>query len=94
MRALFIALIVVVTVPATAMADAGAPVVGTPPIKHEVRDRFGRTLIYYANRTATPTPILLMIQGSGCETVIGGEGGTNYSTMYDLPPFANVGRLS
>ncbi len=75
-------------------SDQGAPVPGAPLLRYEVKDRLGRMLIYYVSRPKAPAPLLLMIQGSGCDTIVRtGTGGT-YSTFFNLLPFANEGRFT
>lgn len=80
--------------PANLSAGAAMRVSGTPLFRSEIRDALGRTVIYYMNRPTTPRPILLMIQGSGCGTVIRTDGSQSYSTMFDLLPFAAEDRFT
>ena len=82
-----------ISVPALA-SPGGEPVAGTSLVRHQVQDRFGRTIVYYASVTKTQTPVLLMIQGSGCSTVIHDQGKTHYSTLFDLLPFAAEGKFT
>jgi poly(3-hydroxybutyrate) depolymerase len=73
---------------AGARARPGTPIADGLLVKYEAKDRLGRTITYYASRPETPRPLMLMIQGSGCETLLHGEGRGTYSTMFDLLPFA------
>jgi hypothetical protein len=56
----------------TAMSSGSAePLKGTPFDRNKVQDDLGRTVTYYVNHPSRPkTPILLMIQGSGCVPVM------------------------
>lgn len=69
------------------------PVSGTALDKLELRDAAGRTITYYTNHPAKPAPILLMIQGSGCDTFVKGSGQSIYSTMFNLLPYAQAGQF-
>lgn len=75
-------------------ADAASadPVPGTALDRLELRDPSGRTITYYTNHPARPAPVLLMIQGSGCGTIVRTGGTSSYSTFFDLLPFAQEGR--
>ena len=47
----------------------GGEGVALPPTNfelHHVTDEFGRSLTYYLSRPSHPSPLMLMIQGSGC----------------------------
>lgn len=88
-----LSLLAVFAAPALA-SPSGEPVAGTPLISHQVQDKLGRTIVYYTSVTKTPKPVLLMIQGSGCSTVIQGQGNTHYSTLFDLLPFAAEGKFT
>lgn len=65
-----------------------------PLASHIVTDKFGRTITYYLSKPTQRAPILLMIQGSGCATVLRGSGTGRYSTLFDLLPFASEGRFA
>lgn len=67
---------------------AGEPVSGTPLVKHQARDRLGRTIQYYVGAAAKPAPVLLLLQGSGCSTVIRTQAGSTFSTLPGLLPLA------
>lgn len=72
----------------SALPAAAQPVAGTPLFKHEVRDRLGRMVTYYASRPKQPSPVLLMVQGSGCSPVLVQQAGQTSSTIFGLMPFA------
>lgn len=59
-----------------------------------ITDKLGRTINYHISRPAHPAPLLLMIQGSGCGTIVRGEGANSTSTLYDLHGFAAEGRFT
>ena len=65
-----------------------------PLTAHTVRDKLGRIVTYYLSRPTHPAPLLLMIQGSGCATVIQGQEGSRYSSLFDLLPLAAEGRFA
>lgn len=65
-----------------------------PLATHTVRDKLGRIITYHLSRPARPAPLLLMIQGYGCATVIQGQDGNRYSSLYDLLPLAAEGRFA
>ncbi len=91
------ALGVVTAIPIMAMEPEvahGKAVPGTPLEKREVTDALGREITYYINRPEKPAPILLMIQGSGCEPVIVEKISGTYSTLFGLMPFAGEGRFT
>jgi pimeloyl-ACP methyl ester carboxylesterase len=73
----------------------GIAVPGTPLEMRQVKDRLGRIVDYYVNRPAAPAPLLLMIQGSGCNRVIqGSREGSSYATLFNLLPYAKEGRFT
>lgn len=75
-------------------AAEDGPVPGTPFIRHIIRDDIGRSITYYVSRPRTTAPILMMIQGSGCASIINGQPGPVYSTLFNLVPFAAEGRFT
>jgi pimeloyl-ACP methyl ester carboxylesterase len=82
-----------------AAADAqsvGTPVPGWPVERHVLTDAGGREIVYYINRPAAPAPLLLMIQGSGCEPAmhLTPDGRGSYSTVYNFGPYAREGRFA
>jgi pimeloyl-ACP methyl ester carboxylesterase len=77
-----------------AHASPGTAVPGQPVERHVIHDRLGREIVYYAGHPATPAPILLMIQGSGCAPVMQVSGASSYSTLFDFLPFAGEGRFT
>ncbi|HEX7607035.1 MAG TPA: hypothetical protein VF348_10025, partial [Usitatibacter sp.] len=73
----------------------GANVPGTPFERRTIGDSLGRNVVYYISRPRKPTaPVLLMIQGSGCVTVINEQPTGGFSTLFDLVPFANDGEFT
>jgi dienelactone hydrolase len=92
--ALLLLLLGVLAAPAQASASPGTPIPGQPVERHVIHDRLGREIVYYASHPATPAPILLMIQGSGCAPVMQVSGSGTYSTLYDFLPFAGEGRFT
>jgi pimeloyl-ACP methyl ester carboxylesterase len=72
----------------------GETIPGTPFEKREVEDRIGRKVVYYVSEPASPAPLLLMIQGSGCVPVMNVQGTQTYSTLFNLLPFGNEGRFT
>jgi pimeloyl-ACP methyl ester carboxylesterase len=77
-----------------AAQSRGTPVHGTPIEKHEIIDPGGRRITYYISRPAKPAPLMLMIQGSGCERVINIAGTGSYSSLYNFIPYAAQGRFT
>lgn len=78
--------------------NAGAQeqkVPGTPLERREVVDELGRKVTYYiAPPKQSPAPVMLMIQGSGCDKVINIQGNNAFSTLFNLVPFARDGQFS
>jgi len=70
------------------------PVAGTPLLLHKVRDRLGRTVTYYSSQAKQPAPILLLIQGSGCTTILHSQNGSTFSTLFGLFPLAAAGEFN
>jgi pimeloyl-ACP methyl ester carboxylesterase len=81
--------------PGSAVAQSqGISIPRTPIEKHEIRDPRGRQITYYISRPAKPAPLLLMIQGSGCERVMNIADAGSYSTLYNFLPYAAQGRFT
>jgi predicted esterase len=73
----------------------GHPVPGTALDQHEVVDGLGRTITYYISHPKKPTaPILLMIQGSGCDRVVNIKKSDSFTTLYNLVPYAQEGKFT
>lgn len=97
MRSPFLALALGLGLLAAAPApeqSAGIPIPRTPLERHDIRDRLGRRVTYYISRPATPAPLMLMIQGSGCEPVMRIAEAGSYSTLFNLIPYAAEGRFT
>lgn len=75
-------------------ASPGIPVPGQPIERHVVADRLGRQVIYYTGHPATPAPILLMIQGSGCAPVMLPAAAGGGSSLYNFLPYAAERRFT
>jgi pimeloyl-ACP methyl ester carboxylesterase len=59
------------------------------------QDNSGRTINYYVSHPSKPAPIMLLIQGSGCEPVmIRDTRGQVLSSLYSLLPVAAEGRFT
>ena len=71
-----------------------APAAAFPLSSHTITDKLGRSVTYYISHPRQPAPLLLMIQGSGCATILQGKGSEKYSTLYDLLPLAAEGRFA
>lgn len=71
------------------------PIAGTPFERRVVVDSSDRKITYYINRPkGQSTPIMLVIQGSGCAPVLTiGQGGAS-SSIYNLERFARDGRFT
>ena len=78
----------------TAAQSRGIPISRTSVEKHEIKDAAGRPITYYISRPATPAPLMLMIQGSGCERVMNIAEAGSYSTLYNFLPYAAQGRFT
>lgn len=92
-----IALAVASAAPAVAAdRSAGIVIPGTSLTRYEIKTRDGRTVRYYLSLPKQPAPLLLMIQGSGCGTVLRQNpgGGSSYSTLYNLLPYAAEGKFA
>jgi pimeloyl-ACP methyl ester carboxylesterase len=72
----------------------GTQVAGLPLERHEISDQAGRRITYYVSRPARPAPLLLMIQGSGCEPVMRISDAGSHSTLYNFLPYAAEGRFT
>ena len=67
----------------------------SPFERHHVQDQSGRDITYYLSRPKAPkAPLLLMIHGSGCTSVIVEQGAQTYSTLFGLMPFGGEGRYA
>jgi pimeloyl-ACP methyl ester carboxylesterase len=75
------------------VAAPGA-VPGVPLVRHQVRDPLGRIVTYYVSHPARAAPLMLMIQGSGCEPIVHSAPRGSYSTLFDLLPFAKEGKFT
>lgn len=80
--------------PASSQEPDTDALAATPFEKHEVTDSLGRQVEYYLSRPDSPAPLMLMIQGSGCERVMNTRSGRAYSTLFNLLPFASEGRFT
>ena len=49
---------------------SAAALAGTSLQLHKITDRLGRTVTYYISRPKSAAPLLLMIQGSGCDPLL------------------------
>lgn len=96
MRLLMLALAFLLAPSAWAQAGSVTQIAGWPVEKHVIRDRLGREVTYYVSRPAHPAPLMLMIQGSGCEPAmhIGSGASNSYSSVYDFAAFAHEGRFT
>jgi alpha/beta hydrolase family protein len=74
--------------------SVGAPIARTALERHQIRDRLGRQVIYYISHPSGPAPLMLMIQGSGCEPIMHIADAGSYSTLYNLIPYAAQGRFT
>lgn len=80
--------------PSLQAQSAGTPISGTPLEKHKLTDASGRRITYYISHPARPAPLMLMIQGSGCEPVMHIAATGSYSTLYNFVPYAGEGRFT
>jgi dienelactone hydrolase len=81
-------------VPALQAQSRGEPIPGTPLEKHELVDAASRRITYYISHPSRPAPLMLMIQGSGCEPVMHLAPTGNYSSLYNFLPYASEGRFT
>ncbi|MDO9224365.1 MAG: alpha/beta fold hydrolase [Caulobacter sp.] len=65
-----------------------------PLERRTVVDRSGRKITYYVSHPDHPAPIMLLIQGSGCQPVMARNGGQFFSTLFSLLPVASEGRFT
>ncbi len=94
MRAFLPALLLLVGSAPLAAQSVGTPIPRTPIERHEISDSGGRRITYYISRPANPAPLLLMIQGSGCERVMNIAEAGSYSTLYNFLPYAGRQRFT
>jgi pimeloyl-ACP methyl ester carboxylesterase len=94
MRSLVPALLLLVAAAPLAAQSPGTPIARTALERHQIRDRLGREVTYYVSHPPTPAPLMLMIQGSGCEPIMHIAETGSYSTMYNLIPYAAQGRFT
>lgn len=74
---------------------SGIGIQTTPLEKRTIRDDIGRDVSYYISRPkGDSAPLLLMIQGSGCASIINPQPGGVYSTLFNLVPFAREGQFT
>jgi predicted esterase len=68
---------------------------GTSFSEYTIQDRAGRNITYYLSKSNTKgAPLLLMIQGSGCDRVFNKSPAGAYSTIFNLVNIANENRFS
>ena len=68
---------------------------GTSFSEYNVRDKIGREITYYLSKSTTKeAPLLLMIQGSGCNRVFNKSPAGVYSTIFNLTNIANENKFS
>jgi pimeloyl-ACP methyl ester carboxylesterase len=65
-----------------------------PLVRHQIHDRLGRIVTYYINHPPKAAPLMLMIQGSGCEPIVHSAPRGSYSTLFDLLAFAKEGKFT
>jgi predicted esterase len=97
-RALGFSCVILLFHSALAVAEEASPqpkpVPSIPLEQREVTDALGRSVTYYISHAKrTPAPILLMIQGSGCDKVMHIDGAQSYSTLFNLLPYASKGEF-
>lgn len=91
----------VVAAAAILMAFTAAPALAQAPAAGPLQartttDSLGRTVTFYVSRPDKPAPILLLIQGSGCQPVLlgGDPTGGKGSALFSLLPTASEGRFT
>jgi len=73
----------------------GKVIEGTSFDEHNIRDKAGRNVTYYLSMAKTKgAPLLLMIQGSGCNRVFNKSPAGVYSTIFNLVNVANENKFS
>lgn len=79
-----------------AAASAPRQVAGTAFERHIVKDQLGRDVTYYLSRpTNGPAPLMLMIQGSGCDPVfVEQPGGGILINLFNLDTYAREGKFT
>lgn len=75
-------------------ASAVGTIPGSSLSRYEVADDLGRRVTYYVSRPSRPAPILLLLQGSGCSTVLKQVNGSHVSSVFGLFPIAADGRFT
>lgn len=76
-------------------SNAGKPVPGSSFTAYEVSLPGGRSTTYYLSRAKdVDAPLLVMIQGSGCDAVINVQGDSSYSTIFNLFIYAQEQQFS
>ncbi|MES2676651.1 MAG: alpha/beta fold hydrolase [Pseudomonadota bacterium] len=68
---------------------------GTSFSEYTIQDKTGRNITYYLSKSNTKgAPLLLMIQGSGCDRVFNKSPDSVYSTIFNLVNIANENKFS
>lgn len=77
------------------VSNAGKPVPGSSFIAYEIDLPSGQSTTYYLSRAKdVDAPLLVMIQGSGCDAVINIQGESSYSTIFNLFVYAQEQKFS
>jgi pimeloyl-ACP methyl ester carboxylesterase len=74
------------------MAQTAVP--GLPLERYQAHDARGRAIDFYLGHPAAPAPLLLMIQGSGCDRVLHLDAPRPFSTLYNFIPYAGEGSFA
>lgn len=78
-----------------AQPDLPLPVQGTAFEKHVIADDGGRQITYYLSHPKLArAPLMVMIQGSGCNPIMNEQPSGTTSSLFNLLPFANEGRFT
>lgn len=76
-------------------SNIGKSVPGSSFTSYDVSLPGGRSITYHLSRAPeVDAPLLVMIQGSGCDAVINVQGGGSYSTIFNLFVYAQEQRFS
>jgi dienelactone hydrolase len=68
---------------------------GSAFVMRSATDASGRAITYYMSRPKNgPAPLMLMIQGSGCNRIAYEQGGQKMLTLFNLLQLANEGRFA